>query len=97
MPLTTVQLASEASRPPRLGTELNKRVLDAALRARRIYPGPVGELLCAELLSWQDFGYRLGGGSLVMRVVADIAATPEPDHPRPSPRHRGRPIAREVR
>ena len=78
MTLTTFRLASGDSRPPRLGTELNKRVLDAALRAKRIYPGPVGELLYAELLSWQGFGYRLGGDSLVMRLVADIAATPDP-------------------
>jgi hypothetical protein len=55
------------------------RLRAAAFRASRIYPGPVGELICAELLSWDEFGYRLGGQSMIMRIVVVIENTPEPD------------------
>jgi hypothetical protein len=46
----------------------------AAFRATRIYPGPVGELLSRELLSWEEFGYRLGGDQLIMRLVNHLLA-----------------------
>ena len=46
----------------------------AAFPATRIYPGPVGELLSRELLSWEEFGYRLGGDQLIMRLVNHLLA-----------------------
>jgi hypothetical protein len=52
------------------------RLRAAAFRATRLYPGPVGELLSRELLTWEEFGYRLGGGQLVMRVVDHVLRTP---------------------
>lgn len=52
------------------------RVRAAAFRATRLYPGPVGELVQRELLTWEEFGYRLGGGQLVMRLVAEVLRTP---------------------
>lgn len=48
------------------------RLRAAAFRAIRLYPGPVGELVSRELLSWEEFGYRLGGDRLVMRLVDHI-------------------------
>lgn len=39
------------------------RLRAAAFRATRLYPGPIGELLSRELLSWEEFGYRFGGVS----------------------------------
>ncbi|BBG04695.1 MULTISPECIES: hypothetical protein [Pseudonocardia] len=48
------------------------RMRAAAFRATRVYPGPVGELISRELLSWEDFGYRLGGNRLVMDLVDDV-------------------------
>ena len=39
------------------------RLRAAAFRVTRLYPGPVGELLSRELLTWEEFGYRLGGGT----------------------------------
>ena len=45
------------------------RLRAAAFRVTRLYPGPVGEMLSRELLTWEEFGYRLGGGQLVMRLV----------------------------
>lgn len=52
------------------------RLRAAAFRATRLYPGPVGELLQRELLTWEEFGYRLGGTMLVMRLVDVILKTP---------------------
>ena len=48
----------------------------AAFRVIRLYPGPVGELLSRELLTWEEFGYRLGGGQLVMRLVDHVLKAP---------------------
>jgi hypothetical protein len=54
------------------------RVRAAAFRATRLYPGPVGELLSRELLTWEEFGYRLGGEQLVMRLVDHVLTAPIP-------------------
>jgi hypothetical protein len=54
------------------------RLRAAAFRATRLYPGPVGELLSRELLTWEEFGYRLGGEQLVMRLVDHVLKTPIP-------------------
>jgi hypothetical protein len=43
----------------------NDASADAAFRATLVYPGPVGELLCRELLDWEEFGYRFGGGAFL--------------------------------
>lgn len=52
------------------------RVRAAALRAKRIYPGAVGELVAVELLAWHDFGYRLDNGGLIMKAVHEISTAP---------------------
>ena len=48
------------------------RMRAAAFRATRLYPGPVGELISRELLSWEDFGYRLGGNRMIMDLVHHV-------------------------
>lgn len=48
------------------------RLRTAAFQATRRYPGPVGELLSKEIMSWEEMGYRFGGGSLIRRLVDDI-------------------------
>lgn len=48
------------------------QVRAAAALASRIYPGPIGELISRELLTWDDFGYRFGSGSLIARVVEHL-------------------------
>lgn len=63
------------------------RILAAANQAKRAYPGPIGELISIELLAWNEFGYRLGGQSLIARVVDDVMRPPRQSansHP-PSP------------
>ena len=52
------------------------RLRAAAFRVTRLYPGPVGELLSRELLTWEEFGYRLGANQLIMRLVDDVLKTP---------------------
>jgi hypothetical protein len=52
------------------------RLRAAAFRATRLYPGPVGDLLSGELLSWEEFGYRLGGSQLIMRLVDHLLQAP---------------------
>ncbi len=52
------------------------RLRAAAFRATRLYPGPVGELVSRELLTWEEFGYRLGGDQLVMRLVDHVLHAP---------------------
>ncbi len=52
------------------------RLRAAPFRVTRLYPGPVGELLARELLSWEEFGYRLGGSRLVMRLVGHVLTSP---------------------
>jgi hypothetical protein len=48
----------------------------AAWRATQVYPGPVGELLQLELITWEEFGWRLDNRGLVLRVVKDIMNRP---------------------
>jgi len=57
------------------------RMRNAAFRATRLYPGPVGELLQRELIAFEDFGYRLAVDGLIMRLVAHLTTitAPPPD------------------
>ena len=50
----------------------------AAFRATRLYPGPVGELLHRELLDWEVFGYRFGGGAFMTRLIDHLTSAPLP-------------------
>ena len=52
------------------------RLRAAAFRARHVYPGPVGELIARELLSWDEFGHRLGGNRMIMTLVEHVLWTP---------------------
>ena len=46
----------------------------AAGRARRIYPGPIGELVFRELSAYVEFGYRLGNEGLIPRLADAVLA-----------------------
>ena len=50
-----------------------------------VYPGPVGELIARELLSWDEFGHRLGGNQMIMRLVEHVLWAPAAG-PRTQPR-----------
>ena len=59
-------------------------LLEAAERARLLYPGPVGELLRQELVSWLQFGHLLGS-ALIFRVVDELNHASLPDGATPGP------------
>lgn len=63
---------------PRMDNHERMRIRAAAFRSTRLYPGPVGEMLSRELLTWEEFGYRLGGSGLVLRLVDHILNAPLP-------------------
>jgi len=46
----------------------------AALHARRVLPGPLGELVYRELNAYADFGYRFATDGLIPRLAAEILA-----------------------
>jgi hypothetical protein len=46
----------------------------AALRARRLYPGALGELVDRELRSCADFGVEPGEDGLIARLAAQVLA-----------------------
>lgn len=64
------------NRPPAMDYAEIWRVRSAALRATRVYPGPVGELVAIELRDWADFGYRFGDGGVIGRLVEHVMAMP---------------------
>ncbi|GAA4544306.1 hypothetical protein [Pseudonocardia xishanensis] len=44
----------------------------AAVRARRMYPGEIGELVYRELLAYADFGHRFARDALIPDLAARI-------------------------
>ena len=55
------------------------RIRAAALHARRLYPGRVGDLVHRELCAYADFGYRFSNDALIPRLAAEILAKVVPD------------------
>jgi len=79
-PLASPAVPSDA--PPRLDHHERMRLRAAAFQARRVYPGPVGELVSRELLDFEGFGFRLGGQGPINRLVAAVMAA---EIPTPAP------------
>jgi len=76
--LTYYRQPETAPNHGRMDQHEKTRLRAAAFRATRLYPDPVGELLSRELLTWEEFGYRLGGGQLIMRLVDHLLKAPIP-------------------
>jgi hypothetical protein len=72
-------MVQDINPPDPMDAHTKMRLRAAAFRVTRLYPGPVGELLSRELLTWEEFGYRLGGQLLVMRVVDHVLKEPLPN------------------
>lgn len=47
------------------------RVVEAARRARAVFPGPIGETIAEYLCAWDD-GHRFGAHSRVAQVVGAV-------------------------
>ena len=53
----------------------------AAGHARRVYPGPLGELAYRELIAYAEFGYRFSDDGLISRLAAAVLAARSDHHP----------------
>lgn len=49
-----------------------ERLRRGVTRAPLVLPGPIGETVAQELLAWEEFGYRFGGTSVILRLLDDI-------------------------
>lgn len=80
----TLQPASPriSSNAAELAMHERSRYRAAAGHARRVYPGPLGELVFRELYAYAEFGYRFGKDGLIQRLAAAVLATPT-NHQRP--------------
>ena len=67
--------------PTRMDPHEIMRYRAAALRATRIYPGAIGQLISREIIVWSDFGYRLGEHSVVREAVDQIMKTTAEESP----------------
>lgn len=67
--------ASPTSDAPRLALHERSRIVAAAGHARRVLPGPLGELVERELMACAEFGHRLGDDSLIPRLARAVLAT----------------------
>ena len=63
------------------------RLRAAAFRVSKLLPGPLGELVSRELLTWEEFGYRLGNESIIRLSVDQILKSPLPEES-PNPSHK---------
>lgn len=57
----------------------------AAGHARRVYPGPLGELVSRELSAYAEFGYRFDDDGLIPRLAAAVLALRSGHHHEGSP------------
>ena len=82
-PTTDPQLRGDA---PELHHHERSRYRAAAGHARRIYPGPLGELVHRELNAYAEFGHRFNDDGLIPRLAASVLATRSdpPPHGQPS-------------
>lgn len=64
--------------PPWSAVDDAVRYTAAQLKARRLWPGPVGEAVSAQLDGGWHLRAVLGSGSLTERLLVAIEATPEP-------------------
>lgn len=59
---------------PVLALHEKGRYRAAAGHARRVIPGPVGELVDRELRAYAEFGYLFGDDALIPRLAAAVLA-----------------------
>lgn len=62
----------------RLAQHESARIRAAALHARRVIAGPLGELVQRELTAYAEFGYRFAADALVPRLATEILAMRAP-------------------
>lgn len=60
------------NRPDPMSSADKMRLREAARRATQLYPGPIGQVLSRELMTWEEFGFRICGHSLVWKLVDEL-------------------------
>jgi hypothetical protein len=78
MPVYVLPGGVQTSGPVPMDHHEKARLRTAAFRVTRLYPGPMGELASREILMWEEFGYRLGNGGLMSRLVDHVLKAPLP-------------------
>jgi hypothetical protein len=61
-----------ADLPDRMLHDERSTLRTAAVRVRKLYPGPLGELAARELMAVDEFGWRLVNDSLIGRLRDQI-------------------------
>lgn len=54
------------------------RLRATAVRARKLHPGPTGEILAEYVEAWEEFGYRFDSKGLMTRFMREIWGTKLP-------------------
>jgi len=62
--------------PAKMEQHEKMRLRAAAFRAGKVLPPGLAKLVERELLVWDEFGYRFGRPSVVMRAVDEIMKMP---------------------
>jgi UDP-N-acetyl-D-mannosaminuronic acid transferase (WecB/TagA/CpsF family) len=58
-----------------LNADERARLRFAAARAKLVYPDAVGDLISRELISWEQFGYRIGGKQTIIELLEAVEKT----------------------
>lgn len=80
IPPPSVDPTLATAAPAKMDLHEQSRVSAAGHRAKRMFPGPIGELLHREIDAWAHWGYRIDQSGLLPRVVDHIMTAVE-DHP----------------
>jgi hypothetical protein len=72
-PVYSTDYAPRAACPPSPASFAERSTYRAAaVRAEKLWPGPVGQLLSRELLAYDEFGWRLSNDSLTNQARDQI-------------------------
>lgn len=63
---------------PSLGVSEKQELRRLAHKATRLYPGPVGEIVARELITWEEFGHRLGNHAQMRALLRHLDQTEVP-------------------
>lgn len=77
-----VRVSPKSADPPSPSPESieRERLADAARWALAVVPGPIGTLICREIRSYLQVGFRFGGDSSLISELADqVLDIPLPD------------------
>lgn len=77
LPKPSVDPTLATAPPVRLDLHERSTITAAAHRAKRLFPGPVGECLYRELDAYAQFGWRMDQSGLMPRLVAHIMTAAE--------------------